>query len=378
MHLKNDQLRAYIDDELPQNRAEQVSEHLAHCPACRSQYETILSRTRLVQHHLDNFAPGVTEEHRSPRHAFSRFSNSTRKNNSQKENFQTMFTRKPIWTALAVIAVLAIALSITPVRAWASDLLSLFRVEKITVIQFDPQAAEKTHTGMTANQGAIEQILKDNLVVSEEGELTEVATVEEAAAGAGFTPRIPSAFTDLKLAYKPGMNASLTIDQPQMQAVLDALGADVQLPEDLDGEKVNVNVQSTVAAADGCSLSDAQADYPENCTVLLQLPSPTVDAPEGLDIQKTGAAMLQLLGLSEAEAARLSQRIDWTTTLLLPIPQDQNIQVTDLPVDGVTGTLLTAEEDNLFTLLWVKDGMLYILRGEGGIAKVRAIASTMP
>jgi hypothetical protein len=378
MHLKTDLLRAFIDDELPASRAEQVEQHLTRCPACRSQYETLQTRARRVKIHMDAIAPGLTEEHRSPHLALSRFTSSTRKHNSRKENFQTMLTRKPLWTALAVVAILAIALSITPVRAWASDLLSLFRVEKITVIQFDPKAARQANEGLSVNKDAIQKILDKNLKVSEDGKLTEVATVEEAAAGAGFTPRIPSGFTDLKLAYKPGMHASLTIDRPQMQEILDAVGADVQLPEAVDGKTVDVNVQATVAAADGCSPDASQADLPEGCTVLIQLPSPTVDAPEGLDIKKTGAAMLQLLGLSADEATRLSQRIDWTTTLLLPIPTDQSIQVSDLPVDGVSGTLLLAENQNMYTLLWVKDGMLYALRGQGGAEKAQAIASTMP
>jgi hypothetical protein len=251
-------------------------------------------------------------------------------------------------------------------------------VEKITVIQFDPKAAGNANEGLSANREAIEQIIDKNLKITGEDKLEEVASIEEAAAKAGFTPRIPSAMSDLKLAYKPEMNASLTIDQPQMQAVLDAIGADVQLPEKVDGKQVNVNVKATVVAADGCSPDASSTDLPEDCTVLIQLPSPTVDAPEGLDIQKTGAAMLQFLGLSADEAARLSQRIDWTTTLLLPIPKDPSIQVSDLRVDGVPGTLLVADEENMFALLWVKDGMLYMLRGQGGIDKASAIASSMP
>jgi hypothetical protein len=378
MHLNIDLLRAFIDHELPASQAEQVEQHLTHCSTCRSQYETLQTRARRVKIHMDAIAPGSAEEHRSPHLALSRFTSSTRKHNSRKENFQIMLTRKPLWTALAVIAILAIALSITPVRAWASDLLSLFRVEKITVIQFDPKAAKQANEGLSVNEDAIKQIMDKNLKISEDGKLTEVATVEEAAAGAGFSPRIPAEFTNLKLAYKPGMHASLTIDRPQMQAILDAVGADVQIPEAVNGKTVDVNVQAAIAAADGCTPDASMADLPAGCSVLIQLPSPTVDAPEGLDIKKTGAAMLQLLGLSADEATRLSQRIDWTTTLLLPIPTDQSIQVSDLPVDGVSGTLLIAEDQNMYTLLWVKDGMLYALRGQGGVENAQAIASTMP
>ena len=49
--------------------------------------------------------------------------------------FGNIFTRRyaRVWTALAVIAVLALALSFPQVRAAANSFLGLFRVEKVTV-----------------------------------------------------------------------------------------------------------------------------------------------------------------------------------------------------------------------------------------------------
>jgi hypothetical protein len=289
-----------------------------------------------------------------------------------------MFKRKPFWTALAVIGVLAIALSLTPVRAWASDFLSLFRVEKIAVIQFDPAAAEQMNDRMSMQEQAIGDILNENMVISRNGETTKVATVEEAASAAGFRPRIPAGLENPELAYQPGMHASLTIDQPEMQAIFDAFDLDVQLREELNGKTVEASIPTAVLATSGCLPGNATGELPEDCTGFVEMPSPTVDAPEGLDVQKTGAAMFELLGYSKDEAARLSQQIDWTTTLILPVPVTENVSVLDMPVDGVMGTLVISAEDNSYILVWVKEGMLYALRGFGGKFEAAAMAETMP
>ncbi len=124
--------------------------------------------------HLDMVAPGVQEMSRSPQVEFSRFSGTTHNSYSRKENFQTMFKRKPIWTAVAIISTLAIALSLTPVRAWASDFLSLFRLERITVIQFDPQAASQASEELGGLQDTASNILEQNLTVTKDGDIREV------------------------------------------------------------------------------------------------------------------------------------------------------------------------------------------------------------
>lgn len=378
MHLKPDLLRAYIDGELAARRAEQVEEHLTRCPACRKQLDAVRSRADLVAQRMAQIAVGTENAPHSPQAAFSRFSSSLRNNQQKKEIFPAMFKQKRVWTALAVIAVLAIALSLTPVRAWASDFLSLFRVEKVTVIQFDPEAARQMEGEISAQQEAIERIVESNLTVTREGETTSVASIEEAAAAAGFTPRIPTGMENPQLAYEPGAHVSLTIDQPQMQAIFDAFDMDVQLPEEVDGKSVEASLPTAVVAAAGCEAGDATRSLPENCTGFVQMPSPTVDAPEGLDMQKTGAALFELLGYTKEEAARLSQNIDWTTTLVLPVPITENVTVSEMPVDGVTGTLVISNDDDSYTLVWVNDGMLYALRGYGGANEAAALAATMP
>lgn len=378
MHTKDDLLRSYMDHELPTRLTSQVEEHLARCATCRQNLETMIARAESVQSRLDLLAPGTGDQARSTRAAYQRFTSSSHLATQRKESIKTMFTRRPLWAAIAVFAVLALVFTLTPARAWASSLLSLFRVQKVQVITFDPTTAENAYGKLEANQSAIEQVFKEDAKITEHGKITNVASPEEAAQKAGFTPRLPADLTGATLSVKPGMDAVFTIHQEKLQTLAEAVGVDVQIPASVDGKVITVNVPNAVAASYGCSSEESvKRVTPENCTSLLEMPSPTINAPDGLDVPKMGEAMFRFLGVPASEAQQLSQKIDWTTTLVLPIPQNGKIEYQDVQVDGVNGTLLKGGGFNGSMLIWVKDGILYGLRVPGSQDDALKLAGTL-
>jgi hypothetical protein len=113
--------------------------------------------------------------------------------------------------------------------------------------------------------------------------------------------------------------------------------------------------------------------------VLMQLPSPTVSGPPELDIEQLGAAFLQMMGRSEEDAALLSQQVDWSTTLVVPIPSSYTTYE-EVQVDGVPGILiekLINENVPRFMLLWVRDGIVYALMGAHSAGDALAIANAL-
>ena len=70
--------------------------------------------------------------------------------------------------------------------------------------------------------------------------------------------------------------------------------------------------------------------------------------------------------MSAEEAGSFTSTVDWTSTLVVPIPSNAATyeQVT---VDGVTGTLVqrTTDASSRFALLWVRDGIIYAISGPG-------------
>jgi hypothetical protein len=115
------------------------------------------------------------------------------------------------------------------------------------------------------------------------------------------------------------------------------------------------------------------------CTTLMQFPSPEISAPPGLDIAGIGETLLQVLGMSPEEAAQFSRNVDWTTTLIIPIPRF-GTEYQDVFVDGVEGTLIMQSLRSQFPeylLIWVKDGIVYALTGPGDSVAALEIAESL-
>jgi hypothetical protein len=99
----------------------------------------------------------------------------------------------------------------------------------------------------------------------------------------------------------------------------------------------------------------------------MQVTSPEVTAPDGLDLVQLAGIGLQFVGVEPEEAEHIANRIDWATTLVIPVPHQQ-VQSEDVVVDGSDAVLLREVRPGDSTLrsymiIWVKDGMLYSLRG---------------
>ena len=109
------------------------------------------------------------------------------------------------------------------------------------------------------------------------------------------------------------------------------------------------------------------------------MPSPTVNVPPGIDIEQIGQSMLQLLGFTPQEAADFTSRVDWSSTLILPVPTD--VKYSSVDVQGVSATLLVEEKSNpntqRYTLLWVKDGILFGLTGRGSVQSALSLANSL-
>jgi hypothetical protein len=167
----------------------------------------------------------------------------------------------------------------------------------------------------------------------------------------------------------------MIIDRDQWQAIIESMGYDFEIPESADGAEVKFTIPNAVAIGFGnCEINPAKEiesgtahrAAPSDCTILLQSETPEIEAPPGLDINQAGQTMLQIMGMSPEEAAEFSKRVDWATTLVVPVPQGADYR--NVVVDGVEGVILEDiyEDGNArFTMLWVKDGMFYALSGDG-------------
>jgi hypothetical protein len=100
--------------------------------------------------------------------------------------------------------------------------------------------------------------------------------------------------------------------------------------------------------------------------IIAQLPSPTVNAPPDLDVEQLAIIGLQFLGMTEQQAREYSKTVDWTSTLVIPIPRN-GTSYKQVTVDGVIGYLIQQSGSYVpqYALVWVKKGIIYGIGGYG-------------
>ena len=283
---------------------------------------------------------------------------------------------RPVWAAFVLVTVLAVSLSFPQVRAVATSFLGLFRVEQIEAVEVGI-SLDDLPSEMEQHFVALDNLLADQLIVENVSEPIEVDSLAAASQIAGFSVRTPSEFTgkDQRIMVQHETSVRLVIDRDRWQTIIDSMGYDFNIPPSADGAEVKFNIPNAVVTGYGeCTLNAANeieiekgpSDTLSDCTILLQSEALEIEAPPGLDINQAGQVMLQIMGMSPEEAAAFSKRVDWATTLVVPVPQGADYR--SVTVDGVDGVLLedTYPGGNArFTMFWVKDGMFYALSGDG-------------
>jgi hypothetical protein len=292
--------------------------------------------------------------------------------------FRRWFAFPVVRVGVAALVLLTLILVIPSTRALAGELLNLFRVQQVQVVPVDFTGLEQlTGDGALGNQ--FTELISDSTDMQQEpGEPVPAASAEEASQLAGFNVRIPAGMTPSQVNVTSGAAFSLTLDRTKAQALLDEAGrSDLILPASVDGAEISVDIPASVSVAFGTcprpgsgesgnhEQSVTEGRYPD-CVILAQIPSPSVNAPAGLDIEALARIGLEFTGMSPEEATKFTSTVNWTSTLLVPIPSNAALHE-QVSVDGVTGTLIQriSDEAPQFALLWVKDGIIYAISGLG-------------
>ena len=302
---------------------------------------------------LAALAPDEREAARPPGVALNRFrqhiaARPGRAGELNTRRTQGMSTRRLVTVGLTLVVALAVLMAFPSVRAAASDFLGLFRVQKFAPLSISPQ-----QMALLERLGE-EGLQPGEFVVTQElGDAQTVESPEDAAPIVGFMPKtLPRRGELIRTYVMTGGAGYLTVDLAGARAIVEAAGVDpLLLPDSLDGARVDVTVH------------DAVGQLYDNGAILLQSPSPDVNYPADVDPSVLGEALLQVLGTEPGEARRIAQSIDWTRTLLLPIPQELGTY-REVTINGASGVLLEPFDPEVErAVVWQKDGMVYMMRG---------------
>lgn len=371
-HLTDGELRASLDGELESA----LVAHLAACADCQDRQRQLLAQSQRTSRRLAFLAP-ADEPVPAARTAWSRFSQRLL---TQKETsmIKKWFAIPVVRFATVAVLFLALVLAFPTTRALADELLNLFRVQQVTVIPVDFTGLEQL-TGNDALGSQLSELISSSTETTlEPGDPVDAADAEEASELAGFTVRLPQDMSPSKISVTDPAAFTLTVDRDKAQALLEGAGrSDLVLPDSIDGAEISIEVPSSVSAAYGTCptplADESKGDdsqipgrlYPD-CVILAQIPSPSVNAPAGVDVAQLAQIGLEFTGMTSEEAAAFTSSVDWTSTLVVPIPK-YAATYEQVDVDGVTGTLIQrpADDSPQYALLWVKDGIVYTISGLG-------------
>ena len=386
-HLNDGQLRAALDGELNPNELE----HLAECALCQTRQKEIESQSHFASEKLTFLTSATNDSRLSSALAWYRF-NQQRITQKETSMFKKLFTTSLVRYGVPVVLVFALVFAFPGARAFASELLNLFRIQQVAVIPVD-------FTGMQSLNGAvgndIGQLISNSITMTKKpGDPVDATDANQASQLTGFNVRVPQNLTPSRISVMNGSDFTITVDRTKAQALLNEAGrSDLLLPDTIDGAKISVSIPNSVSvdfgtcpppSSDGNGLDregngSAGRRYAD-CVILAELPSPTVSAPASVDVAQLAQIALEFSGMNSDQAKAFTDTVDWTSTLVVPIPKNA-ASYEQVSVDGVTGTLIQRPSDDApqFLLLWVKNGIIYAIGGLGSNSQQAVqIANSLP
>jgi hypothetical protein len=199
-----------------------------------------------------------------------------------------------------------------------------------------------------------------------------VATENEAAAVAGFVPRLPP---EGVLPGKPVLTVlapmvhATTIRIADVELALEKAGVfDLKVPRSWDGAKIQLQIGSAV-----------MAEWPD--IALIQAPPAAISASEGLNVAEFAATILRALGMPKQAAERFGQRMHSTPAVLCGIGLDDNAAISDVKLRHGYGTLIENVGDDgrveRVELMWSAGDRLYAFSGATTVDVAITVANSI-
>jgi len=366
--------------------ASPIRDHANQCAACHER----LTQMQATADWSSQMIAGLAVDRGEPdvNLAYNRFRTQVaggpvteRAGGSRMGQFFATGTMRAASAAVAVVAVV-VAITFTPMRTVADDFLNQFRVQKFAAvtIPMDTFAPLQMLAGTSFDdedaQGMMDAFdqfgVLDTTFEFDEHGMPDPLTLEDAEAQFGDIDEpsdLPDGYASGPTAYlTEAGSASYSIETETAQAMIDALNLPIySLPDPEQYPMLEFGADIPAAA-----LLEYQNDAGERI-VVGQMASPSLNFPDGLDMNALREDILQFPGLPADLVAQLRAIDDWESTLIIPVPE--GAETDDISINGEPGLLITHELGS--AILWEKDGILFAVIGQVSDDDVREVADSM-
>ncbi|HEV2421471.1 MAG TPA: hypothetical protein VGS59_07185 [Candidatus Acidoferrales bacterium] len=298
--------------------------------------------------------------------------------------------RGAFWAILVAAVAVILWISLPATRRLTQKFFGSLRVQNVQAVNVDLS----NFVGPNANstlQNMVSQMISDKVVTTKNEDPQSAPDAGAASQLAGFRAELLGNRKDKPSLVVTGAHAfTLTVDRARLQDILKEAGRpELTLPDSIDGANVDVSIPREVrarygtcpgrpsATADIATPTPTSMQY-NDCVILSQGPSPTVNAPEGLNLEQLAEVGLELAGMTPSQAQEFLRNVNWTSTLGVSVPRYMR-SYESVKVNGVQGTLLNmaGRRGPTYTLLWAKNGRVYSLTGYGDSGSAVSLANSV-
>jgi hypothetical protein len=305
----------------------------------------------------------LESQRRAPR---PEFANALRESLAEAGDDERRGWRAAPWLAAAAGLVAVLGLFAFPaVRASAQAVLDLFRVREFAVVQVDPARLDQLRQRRFDPASLISG---KPVTLQDPGPTRLFASIEAAAAATGLSPvrptLLPRGLVLDSVAVQGESRTRATIDARPLRELMEAFDVrDLPLPDGLDGAAVEMHVPPVVVERYRGSRG-ARA-------VFVQCAGPEATLPSGVSLARLGEIGLRLFGLAPDDAHRIAGRIDWRSTLVVPVVGSAT-SFLQVDVAGAHGLYLESahtaapgapDQGHGSIVLWNRGGRVYAVIG---------------
>ncbi len=367
-------IQAYLDGELLREERKDIALHLENCPECQSELQSMKRLDEWVKIALEESLALPIAQDGGPdvQNAWERFQNRLEIKNRETENltpdltekrnimdwkgrWENMKNNQKKWIAGGVAAaVFAGSLFVPQVRAVASDMLSMLRIDKIQTVKLTPQDLEQISGSLSGlKNGEIDMKDLGHMSIDGRHESQSFATIADAAKAGVKFPEL-TGFQPTLLGQESAFTATMELNVDKLEALSKQLGSEVDLDSKLNNQPFSIVFSpSTYAGYQSTTDSNVQLSYGSTL-------SPQINVPEGVDMNQVRAAMLSAPFLPEDVRGQLAGIQDWQSTLPIPYVEGKD-HMENVKINGASGVFVAQDGGQTAVLVWQDNGSMHML-----------------
>jgi anti-sigma factor RsiW len=412
------QLRAYLDGEVSEAEEAVIAAHLGDCAACDRRCQELAEGALATSTVLAAWLPAPAgdqtsaDDERRASAALARFQATIREDardngvargswfDQLKEQMTQMMKRltaprlRPALSAIAAVAILAIAFTVTPVASLADQLTKTFRVQQFAAIAVHVPGMTSLPQPQSVDPAQLDQLRQmlaplgtptTNITHDTARQVADVAAAQAFLAQHGATlqvpGKVPTAFDGKTAQYGVADPTSSTyvlnvavakqylsmLNSPELSALPWPNGVD-QLTFGLDTPAAAVSVYGDQTQGFGIL---QMANLPNSGPGA----GPALHLPDELDVNAFRTALLALPGLPQDTVNQVKNVQDWDRTLIIPVPEDATTK--NVSIKGNAGLLIVDGQGRGSVVIWQADGQLFAVGGTLSEADILSIANNL-